>query len=83
MSPDSSDRQRDWPFVSSGAALTGSRVVVTTTRPPQECPMKKLCLVTVSTLALIVPAAGPAAAAPEAPSLAVGIWCKVFPLLCR
>ena len=45
--------------------------------------MKKLCLVTVSTLALIMPAAGPAAAAPEAPSLAVGIWCKVFPLLCR
>ena len=47
--------------------------------------MKKLCLVVVSTLALTVTAApAPAAAAAQhAPAVPSGVFCKLFPLLCR
>lgn len=46
--------------------------------------MKKLCLVVVSTLALTVAASTPAAAAAQhAPSTPSGVFCKLFPLLCR
>jgi hypothetical protein len=45
--------------------------------------MKKLCLVAVSTLTIVVVTAAPAAAAQQAPGRPAGVFCKIFPLLCR
>jgi hypothetical protein len=47
--------------------------------------MKKLCLVAASTVTTIVMTAGPATVVTHTPVplVATGIFCKIFPSLCR